>query len=577
MDQVEEIKQKNDIVELIGSYLELKKAGANYKAPCPFHQEKDPSFMVNPNRQIFKCFGCGESGDVYTFVEKMEGVDFPGALKILADRAGVKLKKIDQKDFDDTKELYQINELATKFFQYLLNEEGIGKKARKYLKEERELEDKIIKKFRIGYAPNAWNNLMNFLTKKGYKKEQILKAGLVIENRDKKSTYDRFRGRIMIPIINPADRVIGFTSRILPEFDDGKTGKYINSPETPIFNKSRVLFGKNFANKEIRQTKEVILVEGQLDVISSFQHGFTNTIATSGTSLTQDQIDLISRIADKIIFAFDSDQAGQEATKKGIDLALASDLEVRVALIPGKFGDVDDVLRADPKMWKEAVKNSKEIIEYYFDKLIPKNPTKISSNKKREIVKELVEQIKKTKDPVIQGDWINKLSELLNIDDDFINQAMNQYSKGEGSSYKKDKDSIDSSTTSTDKEERLLGLVMTFEDFFDKMEDKLDAELFKKKKLKDLYQAFKKKGKNNLVTESQRKLADSLIMDVEKDYVDEDLETARSEFDQLIARIKDQNRDQIKSAYAQKIKEAEKDGDIDKVKELIEKFQKIIK
>jgi DNA primase len=572
MDQVEEIKQKIDIVDLIGSYIKLKKAGANYKASCPFHQEKDPSFIVNPNRQIYKCFGCQRSGDIYSFIQEMEGVDFPGALKILADRAGVRLKRIDKKHYDNTKKYYEINELAAKFFEYILKKEKLGEKALTYLKDERLLEDKIIDKFRIGYALNAWDNLTKFLRKKGFSQEDIIKAGLAIKGKKNNSIYDRFRGRIMIPILNPADKVVGFTSRILPDLDDGKMGKYINSPETPIFNKSRTLFGKNYANKKIRETGRAIVVEGQFDVISSHQSGFTNTIATSGTALTKDQIGLIARVAEEIIFAFDSDSAGRQATDKGVELALATDLEVKVALIPGKFGDVDDVLRADPKLWEKALKNSREVLSYYYSRLVPDKAKDLSANRKKKIVKQFVGQVKKAKDPIIEGDWLERLSEDLEIDDQFINQAMDKYRQDE-KEYRNDSQEKAKQTKPADKQKRIIGLVMTFKDLFDSIKKELKPELIGDKQLREIYQKFLKGEK---LTDSQRKLADSLVLEVENDYPEQDSQIVQEEYKQLLDRIKAEANDKLKEEYAQKINQAEKKGDIKQVKKLIKKFQDII-
>jgi DNA primase len=502
----------------------------------------------------------------------MEGVDFPGALKILADRAGVRLKRIDKKHYDNTKKYYEINELAAKFFEYILKKEKLGEKALTYLKDERLLEDKIIDKFRIGYALNAWDNLTKFLRKKGFSQEDIIKAGLAIKGKKNNSIYDRFRGRIMIPILNPADKVVGFTSRILPDLDDGKMGKYINSPETPIFNKSRTLFGKNYANKKIRETGRAIVVEGQFDVISSHQSGFTNTIATSGTALTKDQIGLIARVAEEIIFAFDSDSAGRQATDKGVELALATDLEVKVALIPGKFGDVDDVLRADPKLWEKALKNSREVLSYYYSRLVPDKAKDLSANRKKKIVKQFVGQVKKAKDPIIEGDWLERLSEDLEIDDQFINQAMDKYRQDE-KEYRNDSQEKAKQTKPADKQKRIIGLVMTFKDLFDSIKKELKPELIGDKQLREIYQKFLKGEK---LTDSQRKLADSLVLEVENDYPEQDSQIVQEEYKQLLDRIKAEANDKLKEEYAQKINQAEKKGDIKQVKKLIKKFQDII-
>jgi DNA primase len=571
MDQVNEIKEKNDIVDVVSSYIDLKKAGINYKASCPFHKEKDPSFMVNPERQIYKCFGCGEGGDVIDFIENIEGVEFPDALKILADRAGVKLKQIDREEFRESKDLYATNELSADFYAYILKNQEAGEKALSYLKDQRGLDLKSIDKFKLGYAPKSWQSLTKFLKKKGHSQDNIIKAGLAIEGKND-SIYDRFRGRIMIPIFNPAGRIVGFSSRILPEYDDGKMGKYINSPETQVFNKSKILYGKNFANKSIREKNQAILVEGQFDVISSHINGFKNTVASSGTALTQEQINLIARIAETIIFAFDKDSAGGEATKKGIDLALMANLEVKIALIPGKFKDVDEVVQANPDLWQKALEDSKEIIAYYFSQTIPKDSNNLSANQKRKIAKILIKQISKTEDPIVQGDWIQKLSEKLEIDQDFLYQALDKYSADDS---RESQDQLSSKSTNLDKEERFLGLIMTFEDIFDKIKSKFDPSLLKNKKLSQLYTKVEEEGLNNLKG-SQKKLADRLILEVENDYEEEDEATALEEIKQVIAKIKSYDKEEIKTSFARKIKEAEQAGDIKKVKELIKKFQKAI-
>jgi DNA primase len=572
MDQVEEIKQKLDIVEVISSYVDLKKAGVNYKGLCPFHQEKTPSFMVNPERQIFKCFGCNLGGDIFTFIQEIEGVEFVDALEILAEKAGVRLKQVDKKYYNNKKDIYQLNELATKLFEHILNRQKIGQKPLKYLKS-RSIKPKTIKKFRLGYSPNSWQTAVKFLTKKDYSQKDIIRAGLAIESQKDGSSYDRFRGRIIFPIFSPADWVVGFSSRILPEHDDGKMGKYINSPDTPVFNKSKILYGYNLARNMIRKKREVILVEGQFDLITSYQAGFENTVATSGTALTEDQLKLIGRIADRVIFAFDRDSAGQTATKRGINLALGQNLEVKVALIPGKFKDVDEVIRSDPKLWQKSLDSSQEIINYYFSQTIPKDTNKLTADQKKKIGQLLIKQINKINDPISRGDWIQRLAESLNIDQQYLYQAMEEIDST-GNSSEKPTESANL-VKKTSREERLLGLIMTFPDLYDKIKGKIDQNIFQNTTLRKIFKKFNKKGISGLV-DDDRAVADGLILEVEGEYEEEDLELATKELEQVALKVKENRREELKKKFAQQISQAEKAGDREKVKKLIQKFQKII-
>jgi len=569
MDQVDEIKQKIDIVDLIGSYLELKKAGANYRASCPFHKEKTPSFMVNPERQIFKCFGCQQSGDIFSFVQEMEGIEFSDALQILAEKAGIKLRQIDQKFYQQKKDLYEINQLAAKVYQHILEKQKVGKKARAYLRK-RAIKPKMIEQFQLGYAPQTWQTMSDFLKKKGISQEDIIQVGLAISSNKDSSCYDRFRGRIVFPIFNPADRVVGFSSRILPEYDDKQMGKYINSPDTSIFDKSKVLYGYNFARDSIRKTKAVILVEGQFDVITSHQAGFTNTVATSGTALTEGQLKIISRLASKIIFAYDQDSAGQTAIKRGIDLALKENLEIKIALIPKPYQDVDEVVKADSKLWLKSLKNSKEIIDYYFSQTIPKNTEKLSANQKQKIGKVLIKQIAKLTDPIAQGDWIQKLSESLNIDQQYLYQTLEQLETDKNS----EPATVDKRRLIS-RESRLLGLLLTFPKLYAKLKKEIKTRFFISPVLKKVYQQFAKEGLKSLSSE-QKKIADGLILDVEGEYEEEDLEQAEEEIKEVARFLKQGQQEDIKQDYAKQIKQAETAGDRKKVKELIEELQKVI-
>ena len=289
-DQVAEVKAKTDIVSIISERIELKKAGRNYKANCPFHGEKTASFMVSPELQIFKCFGCSEAGDVFSFLEKFEGMEFPEALKYLADRAGVKLTRGTFGDSTEKEQLIEINTQTLKFYNYMLTNQPVGKRALDYLLKDRGLKMEIIKEFQLGYSPENSYPLSNFLIgKKKFSPKMIEMAGIGLPSGQ--NIYDRFNGRVIFPLFDHRGNPIGFAGRVLP-WDKRDTGKYINSPETPLYHKSSVLFGLNLTRPLIKKKKVAIVVEGELDLISSYQAGIKNVVAIKGSALTEDQVRL---------------------------------------------------------------------------------------------------------------------------------------------------------------------------------------------------------------------------------------------------------------------------------------------
>ncbi len=343
---IEEIKSRLNIVDVVGGYLKLEKAGGNFKACCPFHNERTPSFFLSPSRQTYHCFGCNRGGDVISFVEEIEGLDFQGALKILADRAGVTLTREKVGAKDERATIHNALELATKFYEAVLPK---FPETEKYLKE-RGLTPETIKHFRVGFAPDEWRSLGDFLAKKGVSESVMERAGLIV--RSPKGFYDRFRGRVMFPITDSSGRVIAFSGRILKE-GEGKTlgasasAKYVNSPETDVFHKSRALFGFSQAKDSMRRADACVLVEGQMDLILSHQAGVTNAVASSGTALTSEHLDLIKRFTKNVVLAFDADSAGIAAAQRAGELAHSEDRAVRDA----RASD-DPELR---RLWRELM------------------------------------------------------------------------------------------------------------------------------------------------------------------------------------------------------------------------------
>src|SRR3990167_1911470 len=343
-NQLEEIKQKVDIISLVSEYVPLKKAGRNYKSLCPFHSEKTPSFMVSPDRQIYKCFGCNEGGDVFEFVKKIEGLEFGEVVKKLAARSGVQLKEY-ASQLDDKRKatIFSINQMASELYNYLLTRHKAGKAALDYL-HARKISDSSIKDFQLGYAPEKGDIAVSFLLKKGFDSNGITLAGHS-SNYSGGKLLDRFRGRVMFPIKDTQGRTLGFSGRAL----GSREPKYLNSPDTLVFNKSKSLYGIDLAKTEIGKQKTAILVEGNLDVISSHQAGVKNTVAPLGTALTEKQVEILRRFSDKLIISFDTDFAGHAAAKRGIELAEEAGFSVKVADL-GEGKDPDEIIRKDPSI-----------------------------------------------------------------------------------------------------------------------------------------------------------------------------------------------------------------------------------
>lgn len=425
MDDRELIKQKINIVDLIQEYLPLKKTGVNFKALCPFHSEKTPSFIVSPERQIFKCFGCNCGGDIFTFLMEKEGMEFKEALEFLAKKAGVVLKKKDaKKDFRE--KLFEANLKAQEFFHYILTKHNLGKKALEYLRG-RGFTLEAIEQFGLGYAPNSWESLTRFLIKRGFSPQEIVAAGLGVAS--KSLCYDRFRGRIIFPLIDAKEKLRGFSGRVL----FSQEPKYINTPQTAIFDKGNLLFGLNFAKGEIRSKREAILVEGEVDVILSHQAGFKNVVASKGTALTSGQIELVKRYCGSLSLCFDMDLAGDSASRRGIEMADKLGFNIKVVrLKAGK--DAAEVIQTDPKIWQKAIEEAVPIYDYYImsqaSRFDTKNPAHL-----RQIRDELIPIWAKISDDLLRDHYIQKLATFLQTDEKILRSSVDKAREGERRSY----------------------------------------------------------------------------------------------------------------------------------------------
>ena len=401
---VEQIKSRLSIVDVAQSYIKIQKAGVNFKALCPFHSEKSPSFFVSPGRETWHCFGCNRGGDIFSFVMEIEGVDFPEALRILADRAGVELKRDNPEFSSERSKSSRILADSKNFYEEELEK---NKQILLYLKN-RGLNEETIKSFSIGFVPEGWRNLYNFLKNKNYSDSDIEKTGMTIKSE--KGNYDRFRSRIMFPLFNSSGSIVGFSGRVFGDESEAAGGKYINTPQTILYDKSKILYGFDKAKTEIRKKDCCILVEGQMDVIMSHQAGFTNTVAVSGTALTADHLRIIKRLTDKIIVAFDKDEAGFEAVERGIDMALREGFDIKVAVVPlGK--DPADTIKENPELWKEAVEKSRHIINFLLEILSEKNEDKRIF--KKEVEKKVLPYVAAIGSEIEKAHWVKEIANKL--------------------------------------------------------------------------------------------------------------------------------------------------------------------
>lgn len=415
-DLIEQIKQQSDIVEIISDVVELNKTGQNFKGLCPFHAEKTPSFVVSPDKKIYKCFGCGASGNVISFMKNYHGLTFIEALKELATKAGISLPDEDnQKHSEKNKKrdlVLKAMEDANNFYRKLLNTTA-GKNALAYF-HGRGYHSKIIEEFQLGYSPDSWRDLKDELKKRDYSEETLLDAGLIIHNKEKNSIYDRFRNRAMFPIHDIRGKVIAFGSRILTDNKDQP--KYINSPQTLVFDKSKTLYGLFHALKEIRQKKYAILVEGYSDVISLHKAGFKTAVASSGTSLTEEQLNVLYRYCKKVYFCFDSDAAGKKATEKAINMGLKNGFEVMIIKLP-EGEDPDSIIReSSPDVFGLHLEKAFTFVDYMVEKYRDDGMLD-SPNTMARSIRNLVKMVSLIPDRLQHDLYLRRIADLLKITD----------------------------------------------------------------------------------------------------------------------------------------------------------------
>jgi DNA primase len=427
-ETIEQIAAANDIVEVIGSYFPLKRAGANFKALCPFHQEKTPSFMVSPSRQTFHCFGCGAGGSVFRFVMEYEHVDFPSAVRKLAARAGITIvekrgAEDEDRQYETRRKLLRLHAEAAEWFHENLIKKEIGEPARKYLKR-RGITGEIANQWQLGYAPNEWDAFGSWARAQGYDARELIASGLVKTREESdgpqnqtasakpQTSYDRFRGRIMFPICNDVGEVIAFSGRLLK--DEEGTAKYLNSPETSLFRKGKVLFGLHKSKRALIEANCAIVCEGQLDLISLFEAGITNVVAPQGTAFTENQARILKRFAEEVILCFDSDAAGAKAAERSLDALLENDFLVRVVELP-QGEDPDSLVRREGKeQFEKRVENARDFFDYWIEREIATVDLG-SMSAKIQAARNLAGTVSRVHNAVLRGEVVNKASARLGV------------------------------------------------------------------------------------------------------------------------------------------------------------------
>jgi DNA primase len=412
---LERIRAASDIVDVVGSYLPLKRAGANFVALCPFHKEKTPSFNVNPHKQIFHCFGCHKGGDVFTFVKEYENIGFVDAVRRLAERAKIPIEfgqnAGEQQSRHLKDQLLQIHDQIAQRWQNCLLNEAAGQMARDYLAK-RGVSAEAVKLFRIGAAPDAWDDTVNWAKSKNYELALVEKAGLIIRKEGTDRFYDRFRGRLMFPICDEQGRGIGFSGRVLS--GDEKTAKYVNSPETPIFTKSRVFFGLDKSKRALLDAGFAVVCEGQLDLIACFMGGVQNVVAPQGTAFTADHARILKRYVDEVVLCFDSDEAGQNAAVRSLDHLLASGLAIRVAVVPAPH-DPDSFIKANGgESFRKLIESAEGFFDYYLNRLCAQNDAN-SDKGRNAILRGMAEAVYKTGNVVLIDKYAQKTALRLGV------------------------------------------------------------------------------------------------------------------------------------------------------------------
>ena len=596
-DFIEKVRFSNDIIDVVSEYTNLKKSGKSYKGLCPFHDEKTPSFNVSPEQQLYYCFGCGVGGNIFNFIMEIEGLTFTEAVEFLAERANIELPKKDnsqaqQRKVSQRKKLLKIHKLATQFYNYLLLESELGQEAYDYLLN-RGFDEETIEKFQLGFAPNRWQGLYNFLSDKGYSDEILVKSGLILPRKNSDGYYDRFRNRVMFTIFDHRHQAIGFGGRVLSSEEQPK---YLNSPETPLFDKSKNLYGLNWAKKTMRKTDEVIITEGYTDVITASQFGVENVVASLGTSLTSQQAKILNRYVERVYIAYDADVAGTKATERGLDILKSEGLDVKVISL-GHDQDPDEYIKEEGKeSFLQVKNNATSLIQFKINQALG-NKDLSNVDERVSAVQELLPILYNINDQVEKDEYLKQVAEKLQIRLEILRTELNKFEKSQHqdrkSSQRNNSNDLKKNIEFNDPKKSgyqnavngLLKLILDHSRLIKKVQEELNKSDFVEEDhqqvfttICDLYQEVGQVEINELFnklnTESSQKFLTKLAVQgtdfdssVNQDKILKD----------YIKKIKGYQSGMKKEDLEAKIKQAEQDDDYQELNQLLEQYQNLLR
>jgi len=588
MTPTDEIKQRIDIIDLIQEYIQLKPAGVNFKARCPFHNEKTPSFIASPEKQIWHCFGCGKGGDVFTFLQEIEGLEFAEALKILAQKAGIKLQYTEPGAQSYKNRLWKLNSEIAGFWQKNLWDNKGNQEVKDYLLQ-RKLSSETIKDFSLGYASADWHEATNYLKKQGYSDKEIFQAGVSAQSEKTKDFYDRFRNRIIFPIKDLQGNVVAFGGRVFEQREErGKSeAKYLNSPQTAIYNKSLVLYGLDKSKLEIKKKDYVILVEGYLDLISVYQAGTKNAVASSGTALTPEQVRILKRYTDNLMISFDADEAGRHAAQRGVEVALKEDMNIKIIELKD-FKDPDECIKNDPNKWLTAIKQAKHFVDYYFDQVFNYYDLKRADHKKKAI-DILLKFIAKLPNVIDQTHYLQKLAKDTDMPEEILRDLIKK-KKATPSVNINDETETSAKKVKTDKKliisQRVFALVIKNPNYLKVLIDNLEPDLIRSELLQGLYklmvnyynlnQSFDLEDfKKSLQESAYVNEVDKLTLLGENEFADWEEGSIQHELINNINYLKKDDLTARLNKITEAIKISEKDGDENRLNILSQEFNRI--
>ena len=571
-EKVTDIRNTADIVDVISEAVLLKKAGKNYVGLCPFHSEKTPSFTVSPEKQIFYCFGCGAGGNVFSFLMKQNGLSFPETARMLAKRYGIEIptQTMSQKQkerINERERLPDINKQAMNFFCYTLMKSSAGKKAILYLNE-RGIKKETIDGFNLGYAPSDWDSLVRFFSKQSISLRLVEKSGLIISRKDKSGYYDRFRGRIIFPIFNTINQVIGFGGRVM----DDSLPKYLNSPETPVYNKKRSLYGLNRAKGKCRENNTVYVVEGYFDLLSLHQNGIENSVAILGTALSSEHISLLRGYSSRIVLVYDSDEAGILATLKSIGRFIKEEVDARVIILPSGYDPDSYLFEFGPEHFMNASKQALGIFPFLIESAVKKHGLSIDG--KIRIVSELKEPLASINDSVVRSLYIKELAERIDIDEAAVLEKIREVSDKRGANYQYVANGGHPQRKDDRLERRIIAMMLQFPGILSEISKRNVLDYFENNSLKSVGQIILQHNENS---GGQTSEIIDLIDDKDKRSIAASLAIGEDLWDRegcfkLITQFEN-SRSRNKNALLKKIKAAEENNDHEMLLKLLKEKQ----